>query len=142
MAAKVWTIPGCRMKEGKQHRVPLSPAAMALLHEAEKLRCDERVFPVHPHTPGWLFKRLRPGMDYTIHGFRGSFRSWAFDNFDAAGELAEAALAHAAGEVVEAYRRTDALERRRRLMELWANYCTGGLLPDNVVEIIPKRDAA
>ena len=137
-------IPAERMKTAKEHRVPLSDRAAAILHEMEKLRVSEFVFPG--------FRRDRPlgdvtvrrvlhnlGIaDATIHGFRSSFRDWAGDETSAAHEIIEAALAHTIKNKTEAaYRRKDALEKRRALLAAWADYC--GPASDKIVSIRQHR---
>jgi integrase len=132
--AKLWIIPRHRTKRDKEHRVPLSDAAMEILHAMAKIRCDDMVFPVHPLSIWYLLRKLRPGSGYTCHGFRSCLRDFAGDqtNFDRA--VAEAALAHSIRGVEGAYRRGDALEKRRQLMAVWADYCCG-TSPDNVVPL-------
>jgi len=113
----VWTIPSVRMKTGKEHTVPLSAAAAALLpvpraSDTALTKCIRR----HTATPA------------STHGFRSTFRDWAGDASDAAREVAEHALAHAVGNETEAsYRRGTALEKRRLLMEAWADYCNSAV---------------
>jgi integrase len=129
--AGLWTIPAKRMKAGREHRVPLSAPALDLLHRQHKARGK------NPHVfPGRLprqslgvvalaraMRRLGAG-EYTPHGFRSAFRDWAGDKTHFPREVAEAALAHAVGDATEAaYRRGDALEKRRDLMEAWARFC-------------------
>lgn len=129
LEAKIWTIPADRMKAGKEHRVPLSSAAAALLEQLLEVRTNGFVFPkmggqgyISEAALRNLMKRLGVG-DFTIHGFRSTFRDWAGETTDHPREVAEAALAHRVGNQVErAYRRGDALEKRRRLMEAWADY--------------------
>ena len=129
LEAAVWTVPAERMKGGRQHRVPLSRPALALL--APRLAAvgpDDLLF---TNTKGGmfsdmvfdaLFKRAKVE-DITTHGFRSSFRDWAGDETDFPREVIEAALAHLVGDDVElAYRRGDALEKRRHLMDLWASF--------------------
>jgi integrase len=127
----IWTIPPDRMKAGKEHRVPLSKAALALVEEMGKVKLGKYVF------PGWkrgeplsdmamleCLRGLRPG--YTVHGFRSSFRDWAAEQTSFPNIVAEAALAHVIGDKTEAaYRRGDLLEKRRDLMQAWADYCCG-----------------
>jgi integrase len=128
LAAKVWMIPPQRMKANKEHRVPLSGRAIAILKHQDTIRRNDLVFPGHKDREIWggvianLLKRL--GCDTTLHGFRSSFRDWCGEQTTFAREIAEAALAHRVGDAVEAaYRRGDALEKRRRLMDAWAAYC-------------------
>ena len=122
----LWIIPATRMKAGKEHRVPLSPAAVGLL---ETLTIEgEYVFPgsregraLSNMAMQMLLRRM--GSKFTVHGFRSSFRDWAGETTDTPREVAEAALAHSLGDGVElAYRRGDALARRRLLMEQWASF--------------------
>ena len=127
--AKVWTIPATRMKANAEHRVPLSDRALAIIKRQATLRRNDLVFPGRGDREIWggviasLLKRL--GCDATLHGFRSSFRDWCGEQTNFPREIAEAALAHRVGDAVElAYRRGDALEKRGRLMNAWADYCT------------------
>jgi integrase len=129
LASEVWTIPANRMKAGVEHRVPLSGRALALLAGMAEMRHGEFVFPGQrrgrPLSLSGLHKLCPSGG--TIHGLRSSFRDWAGEETPYPREIAEQALAHATGSAVEqAYRRGDALEKRRALMEAWANYCDPG----------------
>lgn len=127
----VWTIPAERMKEGREHRVPLSSRAMEILDLAACLagkRQCEYVFPglkKQALSDAALAKpmgRLGAGR-YTPHGFRSAFRDWAGDETEFAREIAEAALSHQVGDESErAYRRGDALKRRRELMNAWLEF--------------------
>lgn len=128
--AALWTIPATRMKAGKQHRVPLSYAAVALLRDMEARRLNDLVFPGvrdrKPLSDMTLAKSLKAAGagDFTVHGMRSAFRDWATEVAHAPREIAEAALAHAVGDAVErSYARSDALERRRALMVEWAAFC-------------------
>ncbi|NGO51639.1 tyrosine-type recombinase/integrase [Allomesorhizobium camelthorni] len=127
LATKLWTIPAERMKvKKKEHVVPLSDAAIAALGSpgegyvfAGRLR-DRR--PIGHSRMRDVTVEKRPGI--TVHGFRSAFRDWAGDCTDFPREVAEAALAHAVGDATErAYRRGDALAKRRELMNDWAVYC-------------------
>lgn len=153
--AGLWVVPAHRMKTAKVHRVPLSPRAVAILREMEKLRATtspaEYVFPSRkrgkPLSDMSLSMPLRrAGIGMTPHGCRSSFRTWASEAAEAPRELAEMSLAHALqGEVEKAYSRGDLLDRRRRLMARWADYLrTGRTLPDNVrrLDSARKRGAA
>ena len=137
LAAKVWTIPAGRMKMGVEHRVPLTGRAVAILRDL--LDGAEQLGRTRPADPVFLSPDLRRPLsnaamemllrrmnsDVTVHGFRSTFRDWAGEATEFPRELAEAALAHKVGDAVEqAYRRGDALEKRRRLMEDWATHCT------------------
>ena len=127
---RVWRIPGERMKAGVEHRVPLSDSAMEIIKRAQELGdSGEFVFPSpvrrnRPQSNATLAKLLRAtglaGMA-TVHGFRSSFRDWCADTGKPR-ELAEAALAHTVGGVEGAYFRSDLFERRRELMDSWADY--------------------
>ena len=127
-AGAVWTIPGARMKAGREHRVPLAPRALEVLDEAaERFGGDDPVFPSptgkvanHSLMPT-LLRELEIGA--VPHGFRSSFRDWAAECTDAPREVCELALAHVNSDRVEAaYRRTDLFDRRRELMRDWAAY--------------------
>lgn len=128
MEAATWSIPGDRMKAGRDHRVPLSPATVALLRKLQP-RASSFVFPGtkrgQPITTAAMLKALRtlrPGFD--AHGFRSTFRDWCADCTAYPGDLAEAALAHALKNKTEAaYKRTDLFEKRARLMADWAAFC-------------------
>ena len=126
---RMWTISAGRMKAGREHRVPLSGRAIAILKEMAEIRQNEFVFPGvkqgRPLTRNvfvWWLQRL--GLKITSHGFRSTFRDWAAEQTNFPREPAELALAHSVGDAVErAYARGDLLEKRRKLMEAWANYC-------------------
>jgi integrase len=135
--AKVWTIPAARMKAGQEHRVPLSSRTLEILQRQAAVRRDDLVFPGHRIGKPLSLASLRllrpPGA--TPHGFRSSFRDWVSEETSFAREIAEQALAHATGGAVElAYRRGDALEKRRALMQAWAQFCEPGAA-GNVVPI-------
>ena len=126
--AMVWTIPGERMKGGRTHRVPLSAQALAVLREARTIADSSGL--LFPSATGrvmsdsTLSKLLREnGVAAVPHGFRSSFRDWAAELTDAPREVAELALAHIEGSATElAYRRTDLFDKRRELMQNWADY--------------------
>jgi integrase len=125
---RVWVVPAERMKARKLHRVPLSQAAIDVL--ARMQRHGDYIFPgssrptLSPHTMKAMLMRMAPGT--AVHGFRATFRSWAAERTNYPAELAESALAHVAGNIVErAYQRSDMFERRRRLMSDWADFCDG-----------------
>ena len=130
--AGVWTIPASRMKTAKEHRVPLSGRAREVLDGARRLGdgaspivfVNERGKPLTRKRPGRLLQSC--GISAVPHGFRSSFRDWAAEKTDHPREVVEAALAHVVQNKVEAaYMRTDLFERRRRLMEDWAEYLAG-----------------
>lgn len=124
----VWVVPPDRMKGGREHRVPLVPRALKILKAMKKVRTSTFIFPgfrddrpLSDMSLSAVLRRLK--VDATVHGFRSSFRDWAGDSTDFPRELAEAALAHLVGDETErAYRRGDALKRRRELMVAWAQY--------------------
>jgi integrase len=129
LGAKVWTVPATRIKAGREHRVPLSPRALAIIEGLWPVRVSEFVFPGHRSDRPlgdmalhMVLKRME--IPYTVHGFRSSFRDWCGEATNFPREVAEAALAHVVGDETErAYRRGDALEKRRKLMDAWATYC-------------------
>ncbi|MFN3619611.1 tyrosine-type recombinase/integrase [Sphingorhabdus sp.] len=128
----IWTIPAERMKMRKPHRVPLSPQALSVLEKARQIRRGntEHIFPNGKGvalSDMALTKTLRDmGMNCTVHGFRSTFRDWAADQTSVAGDVAEAALAHAVPNAVEAaYKRTDFFDLRRGLMDSWGRFATG-----------------
>ncbi len=135
LAGATWSIPGPRMKAGVPHRVPLSGAALAILADMALLRdpkagAEALIFlgakrgrPLSDMSLTAVLRRMGRG-ELTAHGFRSSFRDWAGEATDHPRELAEAALAHTLRDKVEAaYRRGDALDKRRRLMGEWAAFC-------------------
>lgn len=129
----LWTIPGERMKAGREHRVPLSAAAMAVLAGLPHDARDKRVFPVSNMAMLMLLRRMGRA-DLTVHGFRSAFSDWAAEQTTAPSEVREMALAHAVGDKVEAaYRRGDLFEKRRQLMDAWAKYCESQEPTDNVL---------
>ena len=130
---RVWTIPGERMKAGRSHRVPLTDQMIAILSDMRQQQLNDQYVFVGPnkHRPfsdaalSAVLKRMQV-TNATVHGFRSSFRDWAGDTTDFPREVAEAALAHVVGDATErAHRRGDAFEKRRALMQVWAEYCTG-----------------
>ncbi len=130
----MWSIPATRMKMGRPHFVPLAPQVLEALERAKAFSapCTDLVFPgmklKTPMSDMTLLKILRDmEAGVTVHGFRSTFRDWVADKTDYPGEVAEAALAHANSNKVEAaYRRTDFLEKRKALMANWAEYCSNG----------------
>jgi integrase len=140
LAAKVWTVPPDRMKAAREHRVPLSKRALAILKRAEAAKTSNLVFPgqsagrpLSVMAMDMVLRRM--GASVTVHGFRSSFRDWAGNETHFPRELAEHALAHVLGDKAEqAYRRSDALEKRRALMDAWAAYC-GPNAGSNVVKL-------
>ncbi len=140
LKAQVWTVPADRMKSDREHRVPLGARAVEVLEKAAATSNRSPaafIFP-GPRKRGSLVDRglstnalrallIRLGQDVTAHGFRSSFRDWAGEASTFPREVAEAALAHTVGDATErAYRRGDALEKRRKLMEAWAAFLAHG----------------
>jgi integrase len=138
----VWVIPAERMKSGRKHEVPLSQRALAIIDEMAAQRQGELVFPgrdgLKPLGQTGLRHVLKQlGRDVTAHGFRSAFRDWAGDHTHFPREVAEAALAHVIGDKAEqAYRRGNALDKRRKLMEAWGKYCAA---PAPAGEVVPMR---
>jgi len=130
LEGKVWVIPAARMKAGCEHRVPLSSRALAILDVLANGKVGEFIFagqkagkPLSGMAMEMVLRRMKVD-GVTVHGFRSAFRDWCGEATSFPRELAEAALAHVAGDATErAYRRGDALEKRRRLMEAWAGFC-------------------
>jgi len=125
--AKLWVLPPERMKANREHRVPLSEAAVKLLKDQP--REGRYVFPgmrkngLSNMAMLQMLRGLR-GSGITVHGFRSAFSTWAREQTDYPREIVEACLAHASGDAVElAYRRTDFLDKRKELMEQWAKFC-------------------
>jgi len=140
LKAKVWTVPGERMKAGVTHRVPLSTAALKVIEAMKVASHSPYVFPGgrqgKPLSNMAMLQLLRRlgRSDLTVHGFRSSFRDWAAETTNFPREVAEAALAHTIENKVEAaYRRGELLEKRRKVMEAWA--CDR--LPDEIGNVIP-----
>ena len=142
----MWPVPAARVKSGREHRVPLSPAALTIIKTMQKGRTTERadgfVFPggkrgrpLSDTALLALLKRMRRS-DLTVHGFRSTFRDWAAERTNYPREVAEMALGHAVSDKVEtAYRRGDLFQKRRRLMGEWARFCYGGAKAGEVVAI-------
>ena len=126
----MWTIPRTRMKGGREHRVPLSARSIAILKEMAEIRQNEFIFPGMKQGRSLTETTLRAVLrrlgysSITVHGFRSTFRDWAGECTSVPREIAEAALAHVTGNAVErAYRRGDAFEKRRVLMQQWGTFC-------------------
>ena len=126
----LWVVPAERMKMKREHRVPLSDRAVAILKSQPRIDENPLVFPaprgsqMSDATMSAVLKRM--GIDATVHGFRSSFRDWCGDYTNYPRDLAEQCLAHGADDPVEAaYRRGDALERRREIMNEWSKFVAG-----------------
>jgi integrase len=134
--AKIWTVPANRMKAGVEHRVPLSGRAIEIIDEMAEHRHSNFVFPGQRRNQpiGKTAMSCLAPPPWTVHGMRSAFRDFAGNESNAPREVCEAALAHAIGGVEAAYRRGDALEKRRALMDAWAQYLAPNQ-SDNVVSL-------
>jgi integrase len=142
---EVWTIPGARMKGGREHRVPLSAPAMKLVARQRQLAENDFVFPGrkrHGLSRATMDNLLdRMGRDVTVHGFRSTFRDWAAETTPYPNHVVEMALAHKIGSAVEAaYRRGDLFEKRQALMNDWARYCES--TPVEQGKVVPSLRSA
>ena len=139
---KIWTVPADRMKAGREHRVPLPERAVAILKQLVEIRTGDFVFPgqrkerpLSKKAMELVLKRIKIE-NATVHGFRSSFRDWCGNETHFPREVVETALAHVIGDKAEqAYRRSDALEKRRELMQAWANYCD----PTRTAKVLQMR---
>lgn len=145
MATKVWTVPGDRMKAGREHRVPLSDAALLLLRALLPAKPVGLVFPsatdkarpLSDMTLSAVLRRLE--VDAVPHGFRSTFRDWSAENTSHPRDVAEMALAHTIGNKVEAaYRRGDLFDKRRMLMDDWARFVSTPPATGNVRQLRGK----
>jgi integrase len=144
----VWTVPANRIKSGREHRVPLSEPALAVVAEMAQLGTEPGAY-VFPGLKGGsalsdisLLRALDAagGNGATVHGFRSTFRDWAAEATNHPRDICEAALAHALTSKVEAaYQRGDLLEKRRRLMADWAQFCGRPMIAG---EVVPLRAAS
>jgi integrase len=141
LEAAIWTVPADRMKARRAHRVPLSPAAIALFREAAAIRRagTDLVFPSGKggELSNMTLTKVLRDMDVgsTVHGLRSTFRDWAAAQTSLPGEIAEAALAHTVPKAVEAaYRRTDFFDKRRELMDTWARFVMGDVCAE-IIEL-------
>jgi len=148
-SANIWTIQENRMKAGKEHRVPLSPPALALVKTMRAARLGDYLFPGKRDNAPLsnmamlaLLRRMEQ-KNVTVHGFRSSFRDWTSERTNYPREVSEMALAHAIGDKVEAaYRRGDLFEKRRRLMNEWAKFCERPDAVAKVVTMTPRQRRA
>jgi integrase len=130
LSSRQWTVPPSRMKSGREHRIPLSDRALAIIGQprdgAEFVFAGRKArTPLSNMSMLELTRDMR-GKGATVHGFRSTFRDWAAEQTSYPNELCEIALAHVVSDKTEAaYRRGDMLEKRRRLMADWADYCGG-----------------
>jgi integrase len=135
---KIWVVPAARMKAGREHRVPLSAAAVAVLERMKEIRESDFVFaggkkgkPLSNMAMLAVLKRTGRS-DLTAHGFRSSLRDWVAERTNFPREVAETALAHTVGDKVEAAYRL--LQKRRQLMEAWARFCGTKRIEAEVVQ--------
>lgn len=142
--AKVWTVPAGRMKAGKEHRVPLSADALALLKALPRMGGTDLVFPaprggvLSDMTLTAVMRRMEVAA--VPHGFRSTFRDWAAERTNYPSDVAEMALAHAIGDKVEAaYRRGDLFEKRRKMMADWATFIATPEKKASVIDLASKR---
>lgn len=140
LEAGVWTVPADRMKAGKEHRVPLSAEALAVLAKVPRMGETDLVFPaarggsLSDMTLSAVMRRMK--VDAVPHGFRSTFRDWSAERTAYPSEVCEMALAHTVGNKVEAaYRRGDLFDRRRRLMADWAAFLSKPATKGNVTPI-------
>jgi integrase len=146
LAERLWMVPAERMKADKEHRVPLSDAAIAILEDLSKIRHGDFVFPsgrtgrpISSMAMPMTLRRMGRG-DFTVHGFRSSFRDWAAERTTFPAEVAEMALAHAVSDKVEAaYRRGDLFAKRRQLTDAWARFCTAPPAAGKVVSFVAAK---
>jgi integrase len=141
----LWTIAAQRMKARREHRVPLSEPALAILQAMNAVRSGKYVFPgnrsdrpLSNMAMAMLVRRMGRA-DLTVHGFRSTFSDWCAERTAFPAEVREMALAHVVGDKVEAaYRRGDLLKKRFQLAEAWARFCAA---PPAAGEVVPMRDA-
>ena len=135
LAEKAWEVPAERMKAGREHRVPLTPRALAILQEMRPAG-DGLVFAINKKSTLGMLQALWPGL--TVHGFRATFKTWASDRTSFQNEVVEVSLAHRVGsKVEEAYQRGSMFEKRRWLMDAWAKFCTQA--PIEHGKVVPMR---
>jgi len=134
--ARLWTVPASRTKACREHRVPLSTGAIRALGAPGRSKAP--LFAVGRTAILEIMRAMRPG--YVPHGFRSSFRDWAAELTNFPREVCEAALGHAVGDAVErAYRRGDLFDKRRRLMDAWASFCSKPASPSAAVVAFEQR---
>ena len=144
LEGRTWTTPGDKMKSGRPHRVPLSPRAVELLKALPRMAGTELVFPGVQGKPmsDMSLTAVMRRMDLSAvpHGFRSTFSDWCAERTATPAEVREMALAHAVGDKTEeAYRRGDLFEKRRQLMEMWADFLATPPAKGNVVEMKNTR---
>src|SRR6516225_1354713 len=140
---KIWTVPASRMKAGREHRVPLSARAMEIAGQAgaDYLFPGVRANTVDAMSMRRLLEKMGYGERASVHGFRSTFRDWAAERTATPREVCEQALAHTIGNAVEAaYRRGDLFDKRRRLMDAWADFCASPATK-GAGKVVPLRSA-
>jgi integrase len=143
IAERIWIVPAERMKAGREHRVPLSDAALGIVEKMAAIRSSDYLFPgASPGRPMsnmsmlMLLRRMGRG-DLTAHGFRSTFSDWCAEQTNFPSEVREMALAHTVSDKVEAaYRRGDLFQKRRQLAEAWAVFCDS---PATDAAVVPIR---
>jgi integrase len=145
---KTWTVPAARMKTHRDHRVPLSARAVAILQDMQEARDGDNAFVFPGPRPGKPLSNVallrlleRMGLnDLTVHGFRATFKTWASELTSSQNEIVEASLAHTiGGRVEQAYRRGDLFEKRRRLVQQWAAFCLNAPAQERRGNVTPLR---
>ncbi len=147
LSARTWSIPAERMKAKRDHVVPLSDAAVAVIEKMSAHPVGDLVFPgakearpLSDMSMTAVLRRMGHG-DLTAHGFRSSFRDWAAESTAYPAEMAEMALAHSIGNKVEAaYRRGNLFDKRVRMMRDWAKHCA--TVPKASADVVPMRRAS
>ena len=141
MSSRTWTIPAARMKAGKEHRVPLSEAAVDVLMSLPRIQGNTHLFPgtrrgMHLSNTAMLMGLRRMGRgNLTMHGFRSTFRDWAAECTNYPREVCEMALAHiVAGGAEAAYWRGDIFTKRRDLMDEWAHFISTSAVNSDLIE--------
>jgi integrase len=141
----LWTIPAERMKAGREHRVPLSPAAFDIVKKQLLVNCGEFLFTARPSgkplSNNAFLSVIKKRLSYTIttHGFRSCFRDWCAEKTSHSREVVEMSLAHAIVDQTEAaYRRGDLLLKRQGLMNDWANYCGVPVHNSQVLDLVHR----
>jgi integrase len=142
--ARLWTVPAERMKAGKEHRAPLGDRAIEIIKGMMTKRQNNHVFrgdhraALSNMSLLMLLRRMGRN-DITTHGFRSTFRTWAAERTSFPREVVEAALAHTVGNKVEAaYQRGDMFDKRRQLMDAWADYCNNSCSKSKVLPLLRK----
>jgi integrase len=139
----LWTVDGSRMKNRKEHVVPLSTRALEILRQMESVRSDDRVFASVSRVGMWtLLKSMPEYAKLSVHGFRSCFKDYCSDVLDVDDMLSETALAHSNSDATwRAYRRKSAVEKRRVLMQQWCHFCAVDFKSNVTPLPVPERAA-